>query len=109
MDAIGPGDWVECCIPADWRGDTDPGRGGCQCRGPYPYQGSVHQVRAVGDYMSSRYERQPGLRLEGTIVSAPGHPDMWFNARCFRLRKRPWSEWLNAAPADAERTPEPAQ
>jgi len=86
MSAIGPGEFVECRIPANRR--PAPNKPGLKLVGSFPVEGGIYCVRAVGDYLSTE-GMQPGLRLVGIVASMPGHPDMWFPVVCFRPVYRP--------------------
>lgn len=90
MSAIGPGDWVECCPPADWQGEVPVSE--VKTKGEYPQRGKIYQVREVGQYRSRGFKLCDGIRLVGIIASIPGHPDAWFPVECFRPIYRPRPE-----------------
>jgi hypothetical protein len=100
---IGPGDWVECCPPAGYRGGIS--RAEIKCAGSYPRPGGVYQVREVGSFRSPD-GMTDGLRLVGIVASYPGHPDAWWTASCFRPIYRPSEsllrDLLQPIPAELE-------
>lgn len=88
---IGPGDFVECAPPAEYRGTIDAAQ--LKISGSYPRRGEIYQVREIGTYRNDD-GLTPGVRLVGLVVSYPGHPDCWFNANCFRPIYRPKSSLI---------------
>lgn len=89
MMDIGPGDWVECCIPSSRGHEPEAWQKPLlTVIGPWPINGCIYRVREVGEYPSNG-RMVPGVRLFGTKVSYPGWPDCYFPADSFRPLRRP--------------------